>query len=109
MSPLKTGRSWRVSAACELRKEEFPPRWITRGSRLDTCFAPAPLLTALLRFRVSLPAYAAHHGVPGLYNETITCFYMLLIRECIATHGGHHRLGSAFWKMNPSLFRLSRA
>lgn len=43
--------------------------------------AEAPLLQALLDFRALLKAFAARHGADGLYNETITCFYMLLIRE----------------------------
>ena len=43
--------------------------------------AEAPLMAALLRFRTLLKAYAAHIGAAGIYNETITCFYLLLIRE----------------------------
>lgn len=39
------------------------------------------LFTALRRFRSGLKAYTGHNGVPGLYNETITCFYLLLIRD----------------------------
>lgn len=65
----------------------------------------APLLAALLRFRVLLKAFAAHHGVPGLYNETITCFYLLLIRERLD--------GSRDWEgfraANPDLFGHPKA
>jgi hypothetical protein len=70
--------------------------------------AQAPLLTALLRFRVLLKAFAVHHGVPGLYNETITCFYMLLICECMARMGGAHGW-ERFKEANPELFSYPKA
>jgi hypothetical protein len=40
-----------------------------------------PLLEAIERFTTSLRRFAAHHGVPGLYHETITWSYLLLIHE----------------------------
>src|SRR5439155_5705055 len=40
-----------------------------------------PLLEAIDRFSTSLKRFAAHHGVPGLYHETITWVYLLLIHE----------------------------
>src|SRR5436189_5174076 len=40
-----------------------------------------PLLEAIERFTTSLRRFAAHHGVPGLYHETITWAYLLLIHE----------------------------
>jgi hypothetical protein len=40
-----------------------------------------PLLEAIERFRDSLQRFAAHHGVPGRYHETITWAYLLLIHE----------------------------
>ncbi|HJT17749.1 MAG TPA: hypothetical protein VJ853_10190 [Thermoanaerobaculia bacterium] len=36
---------------------------------------------ALERFRAALCRFAAHHGKPNLYHETITCAYVLLIHE----------------------------
>jgi len=36
---------------------------------------------ALERFRASLQRFAAHHGKPNLYHETITCAYVLLIND----------------------------
>ena len=38
-------------------------------------------LEAIQHFSASLARFAAANGKPQLYNETITCFYMLLIRE----------------------------
>lgn len=93
-------------AACELRKEEFRHADHVRLGWI--LLAQAPLLTALLRFRVSLKAFAAHHGVPGLYNETITCFYMLLIREHMERMGGAHAW-ERFKEMNPELFSYPKA
>jgi hypothetical protein len=40
-----------------------------------------PLLEAIDHFSTSLKRFAAHHGVPGLYHETITWAYLLLIHE----------------------------
>lgn len=40
-----------------------------------------PLGEALTRFSAALKAFAATHGVPGLYHETITVAYLLLIAE----------------------------
>jgi hypothetical protein len=39
------------------------------------------LVEAIERFTVSLKRFAAHHGVPGRYHETITWAYLLLIHE----------------------------
>jgi hypothetical protein len=44
-------------------------------------FAP---LEALDRFSSNLTRFAAAHGKPDLYNETITWAFLLLIRERIA-------------------------
>jgi hypothetical protein len=43
--------------------------------------AGRPLLGAMCEFRNLLLAYAAHHGAADIYNETITCFYLILIRD----------------------------
>jgi hypothetical protein len=40
-----------------------------------------PLTDAIERFTVALKRFAAHNGVPGLYHETITWAYLLLIHE----------------------------
>ena len=62
-----------------------------------------PLLAAMRRFRTLLKAYAAHQGASTIYNETITCFYLLLIRERMDALGeGHDWAG--FREANPDLF-----
>ena len=40
-----------------------------------------PLPDALPRFVASLKRFAAGHGVPGLYHETITVAFVLIIAE----------------------------
>jgi hypothetical protein len=44
-------------------------------------FAP---LEALHRFSSNLTRFASAHGKPGLYNETITWAFLLIIRERMA-------------------------
>ncbi|HEY3180367.1 MAG TPA: hypothetical protein VGL25_15980 [Casimicrobiaceae bacterium] len=46
-----------------------------------------PLIEAIERFTTSLQRFAAHHGVPGLYHETITWAYLLLIHERMQRDG----------------------
>jgi hypothetical protein len=41
-------------------------------------------LEAIARFSAALNRFAAAHGKPGLYHETITWAYLLLIRERLA-------------------------
>ena len=43
-----------------------------------------PALEALTRFAEGLKRFAAAHGHPGLYHETITWAFLFLIRERIA-------------------------
>ena len=47
-----------------------------------------PPLDALSRFSAALARFAATHGKPELYNETITWAFFLLIRERLARAGG---------------------
>ncbi|HEY3644322.1 MAG TPA: hypothetical protein VGM16_03205 [Gammaproteobacteria bacterium] len=65
--------------------------------------ASQPLLAAMRAFRGQLQAFAAHHGATGLYNETITCFYLLLIRERMDALGPD-QAWAAFRSANPDLF-----
>ena len=44
-----------------------------------------PLGEALTRFTAALKQFAARHGATGLYHETITVAYVLLIAERLAT------------------------
>jgi len=61
------------------------------------------LFEALQRFRRGLKAFARHNQVPGLYNETITCFYLLLIRERMDRLPAPHAWAD-FAAQNPDLF-----
>jgi len=47
-------------------------------------------LVALERFTSSLRRFAAAHGAPQLYHETITLAYLFLIHERMARQGPHH-------------------
>ena len=44
-----------------------------------------PLGEGLARFAAALKHFAAHHGATGLYHETVTVAYVLLIAERLAT------------------------
>ncbi len=61
-----------------------------------------PVLQALERFATGLKRFAAARGKSQLYNETITCAYIFLIRERMA------RSAVTDWKefsrQNPDLF-----
>jgi hypothetical protein len=48
-----------------------------------------PLLEAISRFTTTLKRFAAHHGVPGKYHETITWAYLLLIHERMQRDRAH--------------------
>jgi hypothetical protein len=45
------------------------------------------VIEAIDRFTTSLQRFAARHGVPGLYHETITWAYLLLIHERMQRDG----------------------
>jgi hypothetical protein len=46
-----------------------------------------PILEAIPRFAASLVRFADAHGKPGLYHETITWAFLLLIHERLARAG----------------------
>lgn len=62
-----------------------------------------PLLEALERFRSGLQRFAAHNGVPGLYHETITWAYLLLIHERMQRAEATADFAS-FRRLHPDLF-----
>ncbi len=62
-----------------------------------------PLLDAIDRFTSSLQRFAAHHGVPTLYHQTITWAYLLLIHERMQREGAPDDW-SAFRTANADLF-----
>ena len=61
-----------------------------------------PALTALDRFAEGLKRFAARQGKPGLYHETITWAYLLLIRERMA-RSGPGLAWNEFAERNPDL------
>lgn len=61
-----------------------------------------PPLQALTRFSEGLKRYAAANGHGGLYHETITWAYLLLIRER-AARGGTGETFEEFAARNPDL------
>lgn len=62
-----------------------------------------PLIEAIQRFTTSLQRFAAHHGVPALYHETITWAYLLLIHERMQRTGAPADW-SSFCTANTDLF-----
>ena len=73
-----------------------------------TLLAERGLLEAMQEFRRLLQAFADKHGAQGLYNETITCFYLLLIRERMDGLGPDHDWPQ-FCAGNPDLFSSPKA
>jgi hypothetical protein len=64
---------------CLLGKEEFHHR-----DHLTVAVAylyASDLETAMDRMRISLKRFAAHHGVTGLYHETLTRFWLLQVER----------------------------
>lgn len=65
--------------ACTLTAEAFHHRDHVRVAWLY--LRQGTLLQALDRFVTGLQRFAAHHGKPGLYHQTITWAFVLLIQE----------------------------
>lgn len=65
--------------ACTLPNSAFHHREHVRLAFLYLC--TYPVLEALQRFSTSLTKFAAADDRPGLYSETITWAFLLLIRE----------------------------
>ena len=61
-----------------------------------------PAVEALQRFSSALLNFAAAKGKPGLYNETITWAFLLLIRERMARSAGN-QTWAEFAAPNPDL------
>jgi hypothetical protein len=61
-----------------------------------------PVLDVLARFPEALKRYAATHGQEGLYHETITWAYILLINERMR-RAGHAQGWVEFASTNPDL------
>jgi hypothetical protein len=69
--------------------------------------AELPLLEAMCACRRLIVAYANHHGATDNYNETITCFYLLLIRERMGRLDANHGWND-FRLANSDLFESPR-
>lgn len=83
-----------------LPKEEF--KHLAHVRVAWTLLAQVPLPEALVRFSAALKRLAAGFGVPELYSETVTVFYMLVIHT-----RRRHAPGlcfEAFRAANPDLF-----
>lgn len=85
---------------CSLANESFHHSDHVKVAFLYLCRYPA--LEALQRFSTSLVRFATAHGKPGLYHETITWAFLLLIRERIA-RAGHELTWSEFVANNGDL------
>lgn len=62
-----------------------------------------PPIVALDRFAAGLKRFAAAHGASGLYHETITWAYLLLIRERMEREGAGCSAWEEFAERNPDL------
>ena len=62
-----------------------------------------PLIEAIDRLTTSLKRFAAHHGAPEKYHETITWAYLLLIHERLQ-RGGASATWDEFRAANADLF-----
>jgi hypothetical protein len=67
--------------SCVLPGDQFPH---AAHVRVAWYYATrAPLLVAVARFRSALKRFAAAHGKPERYHETITIAYMMLVADRI--------------------------
>src|SRR5690348_9763592 len=73
-----------------------------------TLLAEQPLLEAMCTCRRLIVSYAQHHAAAANYNETVTCFYLILIRERMDRLGADHTW-KEFESANPDLFGSSKA
>ena len=64
---------------CLLGKEEFHHR--DHLAVAVVYLYASDLETAMDRMRSSLKRFAAHHGVTGLYHETLTRFWLLQVEQ----------------------------
>ena len=64
---------------CLLGKEEFHHR--DHLAVAVVYLYASDLETAMDRMRSSLKRFAAHHGVNGLYHETLTRFWLLQVEQ----------------------------
>lgn len=83
----------------------IPPDAFHHADHVRMAFAylrQYPVLQALERFSVALQRFAAHHGKPNLYHQTITWAYVFLIHERIS-RAPHPQTWDEFASANPDL------
>ena len=66
------------------------------------CLRRAPLAEAAAHYIGMLKAFAAHHGVPEKYHDTITWAYLLLLHDRLTTMPEKHTWRE-FAERNPDL------
>ena len=86
MSPLEDEAFLAAFESCALPNEAFHHRDHVRVAWLY--LNDLQPVAALERFASGLRRFAASHGHPGLYHETITWAYLVLIRERMARSAG---------------------
>jgi hypothetical protein len=64
---------------CLLSKNEFPHHHHLAVAAVY--LFPGDFESAMARMRASLQRFAAHHGVSGLYHETLTRFWLLQVHQ----------------------------
>jgi hypothetical protein len=64
---------------CLLAKEEFHHR--DHLAVATAYLYAADFETAMDRMRATLKRFAAHHGVNGLYHETLTRFWLVIVEQ----------------------------
>jgi hypothetical protein len=91
----------RALESCALPESEFGHSAHVRAGYLY--LKNSDFSGALDRIRRSIRAYAAHHGKPDRYHETITVVYLALIQQCIFERGDGGGW-TTFAQSNPELF-----
>jgi len=91
----------RALESCTLPESEFGHHAHVRAGYLY--LKQSDFAEALDRIRRSIRAYAAYHGKPDRYHETITVAYLSLIQPCIFECGDAGGW-TAFAQRNPQLF-----
>jgi len=86
--------------ACTLDPAEFRHAGHVRAAYL--CLRGGDLVAAAARFAAALRRFAAHHGQPGRYHETITFAFLAVIRERLE-EGGDGGGWAGFAAANPDV------
>jgi hypothetical protein len=92
--------------ACTIPADQFSHREHVRLAWLYLREASLP--ETMIRFLTNLQRFAHNHGLDGLYHETITCTFLVLINERMAQQPDHDTW-EAFATYNADLLTDSRA